>query len=111
MSLGTGIFLAAVVIGLVMLFSATKDRWNWWKGFKRLGIGLIVLIGIGVGIYFGFKPIRELIDRPKPFQEMAGVKRGESQADAPAAGQLPPPLAGANSSTLDAVNRRRSASS
>jgi len=27
---------------------------------------------------------------------------------APAAGQPPPPLAGANSSTLDAVNRRRS---
>jgi phage terminase large subunit len=30
---------------------------------------------------------------------------------APAAGQLPPPRGGANSSTLDAVNRRRSASS
>jgi hypothetical protein len=32
-------------------------------------------------------------------------------AAAPAAGQLPPPRGGANSSTLDAVNRRRSASS
>ena len=35
----------------------------------------------------------------------------EEMRDPPAAAQLPPPLVGANSSTVDAVNRRRSASS
>ena len=31
MTVGTGIFLAALVLGAVALFVATKDRWNWKK--------------------------------------------------------------------------------
>jgi uncharacterized membrane protein len=29
MSTGTGIFLSGLIIGLVMLYGQTKDRWNW----------------------------------------------------------------------------------
>ena len=31
MSTGTGIFLAGIFIGLVMLHGQTKDRWNWGR--------------------------------------------------------------------------------
>ena len=33
MDIGTGIFLASLVLGAVGLFVATKDRWNWKKIF------------------------------------------------------------------------------
>ena len=29
MSLGTGIFLSALVVSAVVLFLGTKDRWDW----------------------------------------------------------------------------------
>jgi len=29
MELGTGIFLASIVLGLVYLYGQTKDRWSW----------------------------------------------------------------------------------
>lgn len=29
MTLGTGIFLSSVFLGLILLFWVTKDRWRW----------------------------------------------------------------------------------
>ena len=37
MSSGTGIFLAGLFIGLVMLYGQTKDRWDWVKIAKKFG--------------------------------------------------------------------------
>jgi len=46
METGTGIFLAGLVIGLVMLYGQTKDRWDWKKITKYAGItiGIMILI-------------------------------------------------------------------
>ena len=46
MSTGTGIFLSGLIIGLVMLYGQTKDRWNWSKIFRNLILGLLSLIFI-----------------------------------------------------------------
>ena len=46
MSTGTGIFLSGLIIGLVMLYGQTKDRWNWSKIFRNLILGLMTLIFI-----------------------------------------------------------------
>ncbi len=43
MSTGTGIFLSGLIIGLVMLYGQTKDRWNWKTIFKYL---IFVLLGL-----------------------------------------------------------------
>jgi hypothetical protein len=43
MSTGTGIFLSGLVIGLVMLYGQTKDRWNWKNIFKYL---IFVILGL-----------------------------------------------------------------
>jgi hypothetical protein len=81
MALGTGIFLSSIVVSLVLLFLATKDRWNWKKGIKRIAIGLIIVICLCAATYFAWDPVQAFLDRPKPFQEMAGIKLGASQAD------------------------------
>ena len=46
MSTGTGIFLAGLIIGIVMLYGQTKDRWDWSHITKKIGIvvGVTVLI-------------------------------------------------------------------
>lgn len=45
MELGTGIFLASVVLALVFLYGHTKDRWRWKTIALRTLLGLIVLAG------------------------------------------------------------------
>ena len=46
MSTGTGIFLSGLIIGLVMLYGQTKDRWNWSKIVRNLILVLLSLIFI-----------------------------------------------------------------
>ena len=48
MSTGTGIFLAGLIIGLVMLYGQTKDRWNWKKISSYVGIAFVA---VGITIY------------------------------------------------------------
>jgi hypothetical protein len=52
METGTGIFLAGLVIGLVMLYGQTKDRWNWQKITKYAGITIGVIIFIPVAYLY-----------------------------------------------------------
>jgi hypothetical protein len=50
MSVGAGLFLSSLVIGFVLLYAFTKDRWRWRRGATRVGIGLAglaLLIGLG----------------------------------------------------------------
>lgn len=54
MSLGTSIFLSAILLGIIALFIATKDRWNWKKIFLwpfAVLFTLAVVIGAGVWVY------------------------------------------------------------
>lgn len=44
MSTGTGIFLAGLIIGLVMLYGQTKDRWNW----QAIPFYFLVVIVFGI---------------------------------------------------------------
>jgi uncharacterized membrane protein YbhN (UPF0104 family) len=50
MSTGTGIFLAGLFIGLVMLYGETKDRWDWEKFARKFGI----YFGIAIYVIFFF---------------------------------------------------------
>ncbi|WP_035384251.1 hypothetical protein [Ferriphaselus sp. R-1] len=43
MEVGTGIFLASLVLGLVLLYGQTKDRWGWKKILVRVLWGSIAL--------------------------------------------------------------------
>jgi hypothetical protein len=82
MELGTGIFLASLVIGFVMLYGQTKDRWNWKKIVWR-GLGAPIVIGvIGVGSWLGYIQYEDskwqILDKtdPTPIHEYDGIKLG-----------------------------------
>lgn len=81
MTVGTGIFLASIVLAVTALFMITRDRWNWAKGLKRISIGSALLIGVLVAAYFAWDRVQQFADRPKPLQEFVGIKLGASQSD------------------------------
>ncbi|KRB14564.1 hypothetical protein [Rhizobacter sp. Root16D2] len=62
MTLGTGLFLSALVLAVVILYVATKDRWKWRK-LVKWGVGvplaLLIVSALGTWAYVMFN------DRPK----------------------------------------------
>src|SRR5215204_3815114 len=79
MELGTGIFLSALVIAVILLYGITKDRWGWRHFVKRAAVGclglvlLSVLVGTGAYLY-------EEVPIPVGRQtEYAGIRLGMSQ--------------------------------
>ncbi len=42
-TVGTGLFLSAVLLATVWLFLATQDRWNWARIARRTGAGFLIL--------------------------------------------------------------------
>src|SRR2546429_3184585 len=65
MTVGTGIFLASLVLGIILLFSITKDRWNWAKGFKRLGLVSLGLVAVTVAAFYGWNAHQEANEAAK----------------------------------------------
>jgi hypothetical protein len=78
MELGTGIFLAAVVLGLVLLFGQTKDRWNW-KKIILIPVCLIVLGWGGTISYYWASNAYE--NRAVKQTEFLDIALGDSISD------------------------------
>lgn len=74
MSLGLGIFLSAVFLGIIALFLATRDRWNWRKIVLRPICAVLVLSILGgIGFY--------VYNRPKPQTSFWGISLDSTEAD------------------------------
>lgn len=80
MTLGTGIFLAALFLGTIFLYHSTKDRWNWLKGVKRIGLFILSLIVLGGG-WWAYQANRDLFIPLEPYQAFGGIKLGAHQED------------------------------
>jgi hypothetical protein len=80
MTLGTGIFLAAIVMSLTALFIATKDRWNW-KKIALVALGLFV-VAPALGLLGIFVYDRQESDpAPKPTTSYWGIEFDVSADD------------------------------
>ncbi|WP_245277538.1 hypothetical protein [Rhizobium leguminosarum] len=78
MSLGTGLFLSALVLSLVILYSVTRDRWNWRRVALWGTLGpLAVLIVLAAAAYLVWR----WEDRPKPLNSFFGVALRASEQD------------------------------
>lgn len=78
MELGTGIFLSAIFLGLVALFIATKDRWNWRKVVLWPFGVIVALLVIGGVITYGYELYEERPQAPAAFQ---GIQLGQRLTD------------------------------
>lgn len=86
MTIGTGIFLSSVFLGLIALFIATKDRWNWGKGLKKMALwsGAIgVVLGLSIWAYSKWEERRwETADlRPQVVTRLKEISIGEKLSD------------------------------
>lgn len=78
MELGTGIFLSAVFLGIVALFIATKDRWNWKKILlwpSGVLLALAVIGGAGLYLYEKYE------SRPRKVTELWGIALADTASD------------------------------
>jgi hypothetical protein len=77
MSIGSGIFLAALVIAVVLLYGITKDRWGWRKIVRRTAVALLALIALG-GLTFSASYLWDRL--PASIQtDYAGLRLGMDQ--------------------------------
>lgn len=83
MDTGTGLFCGLVILGIIYLYTQTKDRWNWKKiVFSIIGIFLL-LLGIFLASLWWPKqltPIAET-DKPKLITSYDGISLGDTLAD------------------------------
>jgi hypothetical protein len=83
MTLGTGIFLSAIVLGLIALFIATKDRWNW-KKIWLWPISAVFVIGAVAIIVISWDDIKgkmSFLAPPHIEIEFRGIKLGMLKED------------------------------
>lgn len=78
MALGTGILLGAIIVAVVILYTQTKDRWNWRKVVLRSVfsvVGLVAVTGSGIWGYQAYE------NRLVKTTEFIGVKLGDRASD------------------------------
>lgn len=82
MSVGTGIFLSAIFLGMVALFIATKDRWNWRRIVLRSLLGLVAFTALVGGGFYGWLLYQEeRPQKPVAITEFWGVKLSSTKGD------------------------------
>ena len=79
MSVGTSIFLSAVLIAFVLLFNFTKDRWNWKKILLIWPLKTVLVIGVVGGL--GYLIYDQHQNRLQIYEEYFGIKLNSSYDD------------------------------
>jgi hypothetical protein len=51
MSIGWGIFLSSLILSAVILYGVTKDRWNWRKTARTVGLGVVSVLVLAIGTW------------------------------------------------------------
>lgn len=78
MSIGDGIFLSAVLLSIVGLYAATKDRWSWKRIAKWgliLPVAVLAILALGVWLYSVYD------ERPIAQESFEGLKLSSTPAD------------------------------
>ena len=81
MSIGLGIFLSSLLFALILLYLITRDRWNWRRIARRLGVGALIfgcltgLVAGGIYVWNGFAPVVKQT-------EYAGLRLGTTMEEA-----------------------------
>ena len=79
MSLGLGIFLSSLFLGIIFLFNATKDRWNWEKILLIWPLCFVLIVGVLGGA--GFYIYNQYENKPKIYDTYLNIPLNASEAD------------------------------
>ncbi len=78
MSLGTGLFLSALVLSLVILYAVTRDRWNWRRVILWGTLGpLAMAVVLSAAAYLVWR----WENRPRPLEMFFGIALRASEQD------------------------------
>lgn len=78
MTIGDGLFLSSLFLGVVLLYIFTRDRWSWKKIVVRsiaVVFGLVLVIGFGTYAYVQYE------NRPQIATSLWNVAIGASPSD------------------------------
>ncbi len=78
MSLGIAIFLSSVILGIIILFISTKDRWNWKKIILWPAL---VLVGLSILLGAGYYIIQSISNRPEPQTSFLNISLDSTKGD------------------------------
>lgn len=81
MSIGLGIFLGSVFLGLILLYISTANTWNWRKIVRRMLITLSLIVAATVLLVLAFKGYEDWTKRPQIINSIGGVELGERFSD------------------------------
>lgn len=87
MEVGTGIFLGALILGMILLYISTRDRWNWRKLIGRSLMVSVVfgaVIGLGSWAHYAYAnrivPVETFMDLTvKDTQDDIKFKKGKPE--------------------------------
>lgn len=78
MSIGDGVFVSAVLLSIVGLYAATRDRWNWKRIAKWgliLPVPVLAIAGLGIWLYSAYD------ERPIAQESFVGLRLSSTPAD------------------------------
>src|SRR5712671_3172722 len=81
MSVGSAIFLAALVFALLYLYKITSDRWNWWKIVRWslvAAASVLALLALGMA---GVLVYEKIGDKPQKRMAYADLRLGMTMAE------------------------------
>jgi hypothetical protein len=78
MTLGTGVFLSSLFLGLIFLYIVTRDRWKWKKIVFR---STALVVGLAIIGSAGFYAYTSYADRAQRAESLWAVSIGETESD------------------------------
>jgi hypothetical protein len=85
MGIGIGIFLGLCFVGLVYLYTQTKNEWDWKKIWKRVGMIFAFIVFLPIILFAliqGYESFNSYLDnKPKKITSLHGVSLGDSLSD------------------------------
>jgi uncharacterized protein YuzE len=81
MSLGTGIFLSALVFAFLYLYKITRDRWNWRRAARRTLVAFGAIIAVAALGTVGVVVVEEVGDMPRPQTGYADLRLGMTMTE------------------------------